>query len=248
MVPRCNRVDPTGALLAVPDRGLFWGSRGCLVDAAGEMARFSSGRMWLICVLDFKGRRRVQWQPRRLTELYFLDEATGLAAGHRPCGECRNRDYREFRAAFSTAFPDDPRGVAGIDARLHADRLAGRGARRVLVADSGALPTGAMVRRDGACWLVRGDRLLPWSPGGYGPSVPYPGEAALEVLTPAATVAVLAGGYRPVLHPSALGADQVERAELSASIQRDRCAVDADVAARSGIRGASNSGPCGPRI
>ncbi|HZE67012.1 MAG TPA: hypothetical protein VE081_10300 [Sporichthyaceae bacterium] len=200
---RANRVTPVGELIAVPDRGLFWGNRGCLVNDAREVTRYSAGRMWIICVLSFKGRRRVQWQPRRLTEVYFLDEATGMAAGHRPCGECRNLDYRRFKAAFFATYPEDEPGVRGIDARMHADRLVARGVRRTYPDDSGALPTGTMVLREDAGWLIRGDRLLRWTPGGYDTVEPYRAGQALTVLTPRCTVAVLAEGYRPVLHPTA---------------------------------------------
>ena len=202
-VNRANRVTPAGELIAVPDRGLFWGNRGALLNDSGELARWSNGRLWIICLLQFKGRQRVQWQPRRLTELYFLDEATGLAAGHRPCGECRHAAYRAYRAAFFAAFPDDEPGVRGIDARLHGDRLTAPRQRRTFLDDSGTLPTGAMVERDGDPWLVHGDRLRAWSPGGYGASRAYVAGESLTVLTPRCTVAVLAGGYRPVLHPSA---------------------------------------------
>jgi len=200
---RTNRVTPSGDLIAVPDRGLFWGNRGCLVNDAGELARWSNGRLWIICVLQFKGRQRVQWQPRRLTELYFLDEATGLAAGHRPCGECRHADYSAYKAAFFAAFPDDEPGVRGIDARLHADRLAEPRVRQTFSDRSGALPTGTMVRRDDAAWLIRGDRLLRWTPAGYADAEPYRAGSPVTVLTPRCTVAVLAGRYQPVLHPTA---------------------------------------------
>ena len=90
-MPRQNRVTPYGALIAVPDRGMFWGNRGVLHNPEGRLVRYSRGRAWAICMLEFKGRRRQQWAPGRLTELFFLDEATALAAGHRPCGECRYR-------------------------------------------------------------------------------------------------------------------------------------------------------------
>jgi hypothetical protein len=201
--PRTNRVTPSGDLVAVPDRGLFWGNRGALLNDAGELTRWSNGRLWIICVLRFKGRQRVQWQPRRLTELYFLDEATGLAAGHRPCGECRHTAYAAYKAAFFAAFPDDEPGVRGIDARLHADRLVAPGRRRTFVDDSGTLPTGTMVLIDAEPWLVHGDRLRAWTPSGYGATCAYVAGQPLTVLTPAASVAVLARGYHPVLHPGA---------------------------------------------
>ena len=99
-MPRQNRVTPYGELIAVPDRGMFWGNRGVLHDDQGRLVRYSRARAWLICVLEFKGRRRTLMTPGRLTELFFLDEATGLAAGHRPCGECRYGDYQAFKRAF----------------------------------------------------------------------------------------------------------------------------------------------------
>jgi hypothetical protein len=205
-MPRQNRVTPDGDLIAVPDRGLFWGNRGALHDREGQLVRYSRGRAWAICVLSFKGRRRELWAPGRLTELFFLDEATGLAAGHRPCGECRYRDYQAFKRAWADAFRSGVPGVAEIDARLHADRLVRPGVRRVHSARLSSLPDGVMVSVGGAPFLVRRGGLLAWAPGGYRSSGPRPAAGtAVTVITPRATVAVLAAGYRPVLHPSAAG-------------------------------------------
>ena len=126
---RQNRVTPFGELISVADRGMFWGNRGPLLNSRGELARYSRGNAWVTCLLEFKGRKRQQWQPGRLTEIYFLDEATGLAAGHRPCGECRYREYQAFRRAFAAVYPAGPYagvplpGVGEIDARLHQNRL-----------------------------------------------------------------------------------------------------------------------------
>jgi hypothetical protein len=202
-MPRQNRVTPYGDLAAVPDRGMFWGNRGQLLNARGELARFSRGRLWLICVLEFKGRRRTQWQPGRLTELYFLDEATGLAAGHRPCGECRRDRYQAYKAAWGAVWPGEPANAAAMDARLHADRPAGPGARRTYRAPLAGLPDGAMAELDGRPWLVLGSGLLAWSHGGYTERRARPAGGEVTVLTPRATVAVLAAGYCPVLHPTA---------------------------------------------
>jgi hypothetical protein len=222
-LPRQNRVTPHGELIAVPDRGMFWGNRGPLLDREGRLARYSRGQAWVICVLSFKGRRRQQWTPGRLTELYFLDEATGLAAGHRPCGECRYRDYQAFKRAWGEGgVPNGGLpggrlpggglpggglpGAPEIDARLHADRLAGSGVRRTYRAPLAGLPSGTMVDIGGAPWLVHDGRLLAWTPGGYRQRpVEAPG-GRVTVITPRATVAVLAAGYRPVLHPSVLTA------------------------------------------
>ncbi len=208
-MPRQNRVTPYGELIAVPDRGLFWGNRGALLDRHGEIARYSRGRAWIICVLSFKGRRRRQWQPGLLTELYFLDEATGLAAGHRPCGECRYREYQAFKRAFAAALTGGrPAGAPRIDERLHADRLAGAG-RRTYQAPVAELPDGTMVEHAGSPWLIWRGELLAWTPAGYAGRRP-PGTAGetVTVITPRATVAVLAVGYHPVVHPSADGLSQ----------------------------------------
>jgi hypothetical protein len=202
-MPRQNRVTPRGDLIAVPDRGMFWGNRGVLHDAGGRLVRYSRGRAWAICVLEYKGRRRTQWAPGRLTELFFLDEATGLAAGHRPCGECRYRDYQAFKRAWAAAQGGGVPGVQTIDARLHDDRLAGPGIRRTCRAALAEIPDGAMVELDGAAWLVAGGGLLAWTPGGYRDRRAAGAATAVTVITPRATVAVLAAGYRPVLHPSA---------------------------------------------
>jgi hypothetical protein len=226
-MPRQNRVTPHGELIAVPDRGMFWGNRGALLDREGRVARYSRGQAWAICVLSFKGRRRQQWAPGRLTELYFLDEATGLAAGHRPCGECRYRDYQAFKAAWACGGLGGGGGAPGggvpggglpggggsgggglpgvkeIDARLHADRLAGPGVRRTYQAPLSGLPSGTMVDIGGTPWLVRDGQLLAWTPGGYEERpLDAPGRP-VTVITPRVTVAVLAAGYQPVLHPSA---------------------------------------------
>jgi len=201
-VPRQNRVTPYGEVVAVADRGMFWGNRGCLHDADGTLVRYSRGQAWLICVLDFKGRRRTLMAPGRLTELFFLDEATALAAGHRPCGECRIQDFRDFKAAWGQAHPDE-RSAPAIDARLHADRLAAPGTKRTYREPIENLPSGAVVDHDGGPWLVWGDELLAWAPGGYGRREPRPSHGIVTVLTPRAAVSALAANYRPKVHPSA---------------------------------------------
>lgn len=210
-MPRRNRVTPHGELIAVPDRGLFWGNRGRLHDPAGNVVRYSTGKAWAICVLEFKGRRRRQWAPGRLTELYFLDEATGLAAGHRPCGECRYRDYQAFKAAYGRAHPDDEPTAHAMDARLHVDRLSGPRVRRTYPARLGDLPNGTMIELAGEPWLIWQHELLAWSPGGYVDRQPRRSAAEVTVVTPRATVATLAAGYAAVVHPTAqLGGDASE--------------------------------------
>jgi hypothetical protein len=201
-MPRRNRVRPDGELVAVPDRGTFWGNRGQLLDRDGELARWSRGRNWLICVLEFKGRRRNVWTPGRLTELFFLDEATGLAAGHRPCGECRYAAYQAYKAAWIRAHGGAAFTAREIDAELHEGRLAARATRRTYRDELATLPDGTMVELEGRPWLVLGDELLAWGFGGYQARRSRDG-GEVTVITPRASVATMAAGYRPALHPSA---------------------------------------------
>jgi hypothetical protein len=203
---RPNRVAPDGSVAAVADRGLFWGNRGQLLDAQGEMARHSRGRGWVVCTLEFNDRHRTQWQPGRLTELYFLDEPTALAAGHRPCGECRHADYQRFRAAWAVAHPGDEVGAPAMDRHLHADRLEAGGRHRIHEAALDDLPDGVVIEHDRGFWLVRGARLHAWSFGGYLETrdrARFP--AVVVVRTPRATVATLRAGFQPACHPSAGG-------------------------------------------
>jgi hypothetical protein len=195
-MPLRNRVTPLGEIVSHPARGLVYGNRGCLHDARGEIRRGWATRRWIACRLEFKGwQRGPLLRPGKFTELFFLDEATAFAAGHRPCALCRRADYERFRALL-----DEP-GADAIDARLHAERLAGRERRRH--AATADLPDGAMVLRDGAPWLVRGDALLRWTPAGYTDRAP---RRPAPLLTPPSIVAVLRAGWSgavPLLHPSA---------------------------------------------
>jgi hypothetical protein len=197
-MPLQNRVTPLGALVAHPAHGLVFGNRGCLHDADGEILRPWQVRRWIACRLEFKGRGRPVRQPRRWTELFFLDEATALAAGHRPCAECRLEDYRRWQAAW----PGGDTHADAIDRVLHADRLDGR-AQRTHAARLGELPDGVLVARGEHALLLAGGALHPWTAAGYGSSERAdPGER-LTVLTPRATVATIARGYAPGLHDSA---------------------------------------------
>jgi hypothetical protein len=211
-VPLQNRVTPTGEIVADPGRGLLMGNRGCLhgPDRRLGVARWRS-KLWICCVLAWKGVRRDPMPPGRWTALFFLDEATALAAGHRPCAYCRRADFVAFAEAWRGAqrLPagrERPR-AAEIDARLHAERVDPRSRRQVTrPAVAGELPDGVMVRAGGAAGLLAGGTLLPWTFAGYRPPVPLPPATTVELLTPPATVAAIAAGYRPLLHPSAAAA------------------------------------------
>ena len=197
---RQNRVTPRGELIAVDARGTFMGNRGCLHDAAGRIRRAWQLKRWIICEPEFKGRHRPVMQPGRYTELFFLDEATALAAGHRPCAECRRPAFLAFLAAWAAGRPggETPRTPA-LDEVLHRERTA-----PPWQAPLDTLPDGAFVALPGdpRPFLVLGGALLAWTPGGYTDHVARP-PAAVEVLTPRSTVEALRAGYRPVLHPTA---------------------------------------------
>jgi hypothetical protein len=204
-VPLQNRVDPFGELFATPARGQFMGNRGGRIhtDDRKLTRRRWASRQWICCVLDFKGRQRDVW-GRYYTELFFLDEVTALAAGHRPCFECRRKDAEAFAGAWQQAFKLLRRPRADeMDLVLHAERLDGR-AKQLHRRSIDGLPDGVFVAREGGAWAVRGHTLLRWTPRGYDTRKRRPrGAATIDVLTPPAIVGVLAAGYRPRWHPSA---------------------------------------------
>ena len=204
-MPLQNRVSPFGELFAVPARGLFMGNRGGRfhTEAKTLTTRRWVSRQWICCVLDFKGRRRDVW-GRFYTELFFLDEPTAFAAGHRPCFECRRKDAEAFAQAWRKARKLGARPRAGdMDDVLHGERLRGR-AKRQHRRNIDALPDGAFVVLAGEACAVRGDALLRWTPRGYAERKPRPCRIAVDVLTPPAILAVLSAGYRPRWHPSAI--------------------------------------------
>lgn len=204
--PLCNRVGPDGEIVAVDARGLFMGNRGGrLHDPQSRTlgpARWRT-RAWICCLTAFRGRRRAV-MGQSYTELFFLDEVTALAAGHRPCFECRRADALAFRAAWAAAgLSQGPPSAADMDARLDRERRAGR-AKRTTAARAGDLPGGAVVRIGERILALRAGRVLEWSFTGYtaaGSARDLPQE--VEVLTPRCVLAVLAAGYRPRWHQSA---------------------------------------------
>ena len=206
-MPLQNRVDPTGEILAVPDRGTMMGNRGGRIhtpDRTLTRRRWAS-RAWIICVTSFKNRHRTMMKPNSYTELFFLDEATAMAAGHRPCFECRRADALAFAEAWRNAygFGERPRAHE-MDAVLQGERICSGRVQRTHEAEIGSLPDGVMISVDDAPHLVRGKHLLPWSFSGYGASCSRPPRGRMTVLTPASTVRAIAAGYRPVLHASAI--------------------------------------------
>jgi hypothetical protein len=208
--PLQNRVTPFGDLIATPARGTLTGNRGRLHDPGRRVVRRVAGgyRAWVTCLLEFRGRRRPVMAPNRYTELFFLDEATALAAGHRPCGECRHADYRRFKEIWLAANRERGLGpetlIGAIDRELHRDRLEPDGRPRTHQAEIGSLPDGTFVAVPGVAeaLLVWRGGVVPWSPAGYGAVRKRPRGQEVTVLTPRSTVATIAAGYVPGVHAS----------------------------------------------
>jgi hypothetical protein len=203
-MPLQNRVDPFGELFATSARGTMFGNRGGRIHTDDQKLtkRRWASRQWICCVLDFKNRQRDVW-GRYYTELFFLDEVTALAAGHRPCFECRRKDAEAFANKWQTTHRLLGRPRADeMDLVLHAQRLDSRTKRRHRrkIDD---LPDGAMIALEQGAFAVRGGSLLHWTPQGYDARRRRPRDVSVEVLTPPAILAVLAAGYRPQWHPSA---------------------------------------------
>ncbi len=203
-MPLQNRVTPTGDIIATPHRGMFTGNRGIIHDPATKtLTRRWASQAWLTCVCEFQGRRRKVMGGRSWTELFFLDEATAFAAGHRPCFFCRRDDANRFRAAWEEGNGVENVLARDIDAVLHRERLSG-GKKRLhpLPMPLQDLPDGAMVQDGAENYLTVQGRALSWSPAGYR-EAPNALENAM-LLTPPSTLRALSAGYRPVLHPSAV--------------------------------------------
>jgi hypothetical protein len=197
-----NRVTPFGEIVASGGRGLMMGNRGILHDDDRRIVRYSQVRRWIACVTECRGIRRVIMRPHSWTELFFLDEATAFAAGHRPCAECRRPDYRRYCELWATCF-GEPVSADIIDRQLHRDRIADPRTKRTYKAQLADLPDGVYIAEDDRAWLLWGDALFAWSPLGYSERRNRAGYREVDVLTPRSTVAVLAAGYRPAIHPSA---------------------------------------------
>ena len=205
-MPLQNRVTPLGELVAVPERGLVYGNRGCLHDANGRIRRRYGVKRWIACRLVFKDwHRSALLQPGKFTELFFLDEATAFAAGHRPCALCRRDDYDRFCALWEELHGE--RGADTIDERLHAERVDPvTRDHRLHAAELNDLPDGAFVLHEGAPRLVLGDELLRWSPGGYDERAQRP-SGRETLVTPPSLVEVLRRDWSsavPLFHPTAL--------------------------------------------
>lgn len=194
-MPLQNRVNPEGVICHSSARGTLMGNRGCLHDDKQNITSNSKRDAWVTCLLEFKGRKRPLMKPGQYTELFFLDEATALAAGHRPCAECRRERYKAFLAAW----PETGAKAGDVDVTLKRERV--KGSRKVMSADQlSTLPDGVLVKHMGSghFYLLHGGEAYPWSFSGYGAKErPQSLSGNFQLLTPASTVAALKNGYRP---------------------------------------------------
>lgn len=197
--PARNRVSPLGEVVAAPGRGAWMGNRGRLHEGAGtrDVVRNHQSRAWITCALEFWGRRAAQWHPRHYTPLFFLDEAVALAAGHRPCAECRRPAYSEFRGLVSSVHGVARLSAPELDRALHEERWdTSHRRRRLHDLPWRGLPAGAFVLLADGPALVRDDHLVPWLPdNSYGEPLTRPRSGRATVITPPSTVAVLKRGY-----------------------------------------------------
>lgn len=203
-MPLQNRVLPTGEIVAIPARGTFTGNRGILHrdDRTLGTSRWTH-HAWICCTLNWQGRKRQVMTGRNWTELFFLDEAVALAAGHRPCGYCRRAAYRRFVDAWETASGKRPKAT-DMDRALHAARIT-PGTRRQQRHQGGlvALPTGTMIWHSAQPHLISDAGLHPYTPEGYAAPIARPAVGTVEVLTPAPIIPLLRVGYRPAIHATA---------------------------------------------
>lgn len=201
-MPLQNRVTPFGEIVVISQRGTFIGNRGIIHDPATRtlLGRQWTTKAWLVCALHFNDRRRVVMGRRSWTELFFLDEAIALAAGHRPCFYCRRREAEAFRAAWALATGGTAPSPPVIDAVLHGERLERRGKRvHPIPGPVSELPDGTVITAAGAAYTLAQGRAFRWTEEGYKAAHQLP--SADGLLTPPSTLLALRAGYRPVLHP-----------------------------------------------
>jgi hypothetical protein len=208
-MPLQNRVDPLGQLQAVEARGALMGNRGILHNAERQIIAAWRSPRWITCTLDFRGRRREVFAPHRYSELFFLDEATSLAAGHRPCAECRRNRFKELCIAWAAGNADhvasQPLGADKIDRVLHSERVGHGGGKKTYQAVLSTLPAGSIVEHGGRAYLIWAGKLRPWSFAGYGPAASGLPAAEVSVLTPKSIVQAIKAGFEPDVHESVGG-------------------------------------------
>jgi hypothetical protein len=196
-----NRVDPTGNIISTSARGAWMGNRGQLHDEHQQILRPFKLKAWLTCMLEYKGRYRKVMSPNRYTELFFLDEVTAFAAGHRPCFECRRKDYDRFKAYWVSGNRkhgfDLNTSINNIDKILHKERISSKGEKVTYKEKIKSLPEGTFVQIGDQPYLLAKARLHPWTVFGYEAPVPLPEAETVTVLTPRSIVNAFTAGYIP---------------------------------------------------
>jgi len=204
-MPLQNRVDPWGKLHAVSDKGLFLGNRGIIHNDQKEIIASHKIQGWVTCRLSYKGVSRQIMAPGKYTELFFLDEATAFSAGHRPCAQCRNKRYREFKKLWIEAnvklLGERPPTAANIDKIIHHERI-NKGEKVTYTADCMLLPNGTIVQINSSAYIIWEKELFKWSFSGYSPSEKEQEIKSVEVLTPKSYVRMYSKGYIPCVHES----------------------------------------------
>lgn len=204
MTPSRNRVTPLGEVVAIPLRGAWTGNRGIL-HRGEQIVRFHASDLWITCALRYKDWWHEQWRPHHFTWLYFHDEAVSLAAGHRPCAECRRPAYNAYRDAWAAA-ADVPPLAREINRQLHSERLVrGTHRRRLHPMAWSDLPDGTFVQHLGGSAVLVGGRVVEWTDAGYVAAHPRPARGEVGVITPPSSVAVLRAGYPVQIDAAALG-------------------------------------------
>jgi hypothetical protein len=196
-----NRVDPNGNIIKTPARGAWMGNRGVIHNPAKEIIRPFKLKAWITCLLQFKGWHREVMAPNRYTELFFMDEATAFASGHRPCAECRRSDYKKFKSLWIKGNPeykfDEKTPISKIDNIIHEERIGNDHLKITYRENLYNLPNGTFIRHKNEAYLIIDAKLHLWSPSGYVTVINPPGEDQLEVLTPKSIVSMLQYGYHP---------------------------------------------------
>jgi len=203
MAPARNRVTPAGDIVAIQLRGAWTGNRGIL-HSGRKIVRFHASDLWITCALEFRGRRHEQWLPHHYTFLFFHDEAVSLAAGHRPCAECRRESYNAYRTAWAQGRGVDVPSAKQMNQQLHGERIVrGTHRRRIHKLPWAELPDGAFVLLDTSPAVVIGDQLTVWTHEGYRDKQARPPRGTASVITPPSSIAALRAGYRVQIDPSA---------------------------------------------
>ncbi|KAA2242962.1 hypothetical protein F0L74_10600 [Chitinophaga agrisoli] len=196
-----NRIDPWGNIIYTPARGAWMGNRGILHDERKTILRPFLLKAWITCKLSFNGRKRQVMMPHRYTELFFLDEATAFAAGHRPCFECRRQDHNRFKAHWLKGNPEygfnDRTSIQEVDKLLHTERIGRDRSKITFTTAADELPDGAMILLNGNAQLVYGQSLHQWTPFGYEKTAHLPAGSHVTVLTPRSVINAFKAGYIP---------------------------------------------------